>query len=130
MSSMLQARRSSTAYGATELLAIGMSCFGPVWVNGRSLVPAPPWRTMPFTASHPTLNLPLGIVAYDNCEPDRPLPTFRRDLRRDLRMPLLGPDMGALQYLSNLGIVDPVGAGLDEETQSQLFRYSPALGCP
>src|SRR2546427_8222245 len=113
---MLQARRSSTAYRDTGLLAIGMSCLGPVWVNGRSLVPAPPWRTMPFTASHPTLNLSSVIVAYDNCEPDQSLPTFRRDLRRDLRMPLLGPDAGTLQYLSNLGIVDTTGAGLDEET--------------
>src|SRR2546427_11060639 len=65
---MLQARRSSTAYRDTGLLAIGMSCFGPVWVNGRSLVPAPPWRTMPFTTSHPTLNLPSVIVAYDNSD--------------------------------------------------------------
>ena len=57
----------------------------------------------------------LGIVAYDNCEPDQSLRTFRRDLRRDLRLTLLGPDVGALQYLSNLGIVDSAGAGLDEE---------------
>ena len=58
----------------------------------------------------------LGIVAYDNCEPDQSLPTFRRDLRRDLRVTLLGPGAGTLQYLSNLGIVDTSGAGLDEET--------------
>ena len=57
----------------------------------------------------------LGIVAYDNCEPDQSLPTFRRDLRRDLRVTLLGPVVGTLQYLSNLGIVDAGSAGLDEE---------------
>ena len=72
----------------------------------------------------------LGIVAYDNRERDQSLPTSRRDLRRALQVTLLGPDVGTLQYLSNLGIIDPFGAGLDEETQSQLFRYSPALGCP
>src|SRR5436309_11600960 len=45
-------------------------------------------------------------------------------------MPLLGPDAGTLQYLSNLGIVDTTGAGLDKETQSQLLRHPPTLGCP
>ena len=58
----------------------------------------------------------LGIVAYDNCEPDQPSPPFGRDLGRDLRMPLLGPDAGTFQYLTNLSIVDTAGAGLNEET--------------
>ena len=72
----------------------------------------------------------LGIVAYDNRERDQSLPTSRRDLRRALQVTLLGPDMGTLQDLANLGVVNASCAGLDKETQSQLPRHSPTLGCP
>src|SRR5438046_1274635 len=42
MSVMPASRRSSRQYRMFGLFASGISCFGPVWVSGRSRVPCPP----------------------------------------------------------------------------------------
>ena len=44
--------KSSNAYCDIGLFAIGSNCFGPVCVNGRSLVPCPPCKIIPFNFYH------------------------------------------------------------------------------
>jgi len=44
------------------LVATGMSCLGPLWVSGRSLVPLPPESNNPFIAIRPAEGEPLAHV--------------------------------------------------------------------